>query len=365
MPAESRKVSLYLDVPLVPESAYVQFLADRGHRVHSLHFSLYADGVVDARHRFSHLPLEALVPVLKEVPAQRRYLLLNSRFHRPSNYRGAEGVRLILDPLVKLLAEGMVDGIVFADFYLLQVLSAAAPEMAQQLEAVPSVNAMLDSVDKIRACLGAVERTGFKGPGKLVLDRSLNRRPAALAAVSAWCRRQFPEIRLELLANEGCLYQCPFKPAHDAHIALNSMGVALDTFRLNRDHGCMQILNQTPALLFQSPFIRPEDAHRYRPWVDGLKLCGRTLGPRFLERVVGAYLGGRYAGNLLDLMDALDWLAGGLSVANERIPTDFFQTLTTCDRDCPACGYCAGLLKTCAGPRRVHLPDLRGQPTVC
>lgn len=50
----------------------------------------------------------------------------------------------------------------------------------------------------------------------------------ALERVVDMCRRHFPDLRLGLLVNEGCLPDCPFKPAHDAHIAGTFDGNLLD-----------------------------------------------------------------------------------------------------------------------------------------
>ena len=93
--------------------------------------------------------------------------------------------------------------------------------------------------------------------------------------------------------------------------------------------------------------------------VEVIKLCGRTLGPAFLQRVVRAYAARRYDGNLLDLMDTMEWLAKRLHVANEGLPADFWGRLTGCDKNCRACSYCRELLKKVATTLAFQLEDLR------
>jgi len=115
------------------------------------------------------------------------------------------------------------------------------------------------------------------------------------------------------------------------------------TFAMNRDLGCIRrFLDDTGAFL-ASPFIRPEDVSRYEGLVDGIKLCGRTKGTGFLKRAVDAYLTGSYTGNLLYLMDAMGDLADRVNVPNEKLPIDYFERVTACDKACRACGWCGSV----------------------
>jgi collagenase-like PrtC family protease len=120
-------------------------------------------------------------------------------------------------------------------------------------------------------------------------------------------------------------------------------------------------LTAHPDELFKSPFIRPEDMEHYEGIVEVIKLCGRTIGPAFLQRVVHAYANRRYEGNLLDLMDTMEWLAKRLYVANEKLPADFFARLAGCDKNCRACSYCRELLNKTAVPLPLQLEDFRRQ----
>jgi collagenase-like PrtC family protease len=157
-------------------------------------------------------------------------------------------------------------------------------------------------------------------------------------------KNRIPGIRLELLANEGCLFQCPFKPAHDAHIALSNTGLVREmTFETNRDAGCIALLSRYPEKLFKSPFIRPEDVHHYEGVADVLKLCGRTLGPGFLKTVITAYIQRRYPGNLSDILDAAQWMSHVFHIDNTLLGKDFFKTLTNCSKDCTVCTICSSL----------------------
>jgi len=352
---------LLLDVPFLPDPQYVEFLAEFQPALHSVHFSLFLDEVPDGRHRPSLGPGFAnLAAALAKVPDPKKYGLLNSRFHHPRLYTDKAALQKIIKALDTLLTADAIHGITIVDFYLLQTLSDTSPEVAAQLEAVPGVNCLLDSFAKVQACLAAIAETAFKPPAKLNLDRALNRNLPELATISQQCRRRFPTVKLTLLANEGCLDRCPFKLAHDAQIAFANTGlIANETRATNQELGCIRELGAHPARLFKSPFIRPEDLEQYEGKVEVIKLCGRTLGSAFLQRVIRAYAARRYTGNLLELMDTMEWLAKRLHVANEELPGDFLARLAGCDKNCRACSYCRELLDKVATPLAFQLEDLR------
>lgn len=351
---------LLLDVPFIPDEPYLGLLQECRHHLHSVHFSLFLPGVPDGRHANAAFRHAALAPMLSQLPGVKKYGLLNSRFHPPSFYSDRTLLADLIRNIDGLIQSGNLDGITIVDFYLLQALSDYSPAVAGELEAVPGINCMLDSFDRITSALQTIERSHFRLPEKITLDRSLNRKPATLNDIAKQCRENFPHLKLSLLANEGCLARCPFKLSHDAQIAFANTGLAPNTtFALNSSLGCIRIIEEHPEEIFRSPFIRPEDIGHYDGIIDIIKLCGRTIGPEFLRRIVKAYTARRYAGNLLDLLDTLDWLAGKVMVANEQLPADFFERLSTCDRICSSCSWCGSLYQKMGRAMPLHLKDLR------
>jgi hypothetical protein len=343
-----------LNVPFLPDKNYVAYLAGLGSKLAAVHYSLFDPALSDARVRLHKAATRTLSDLLGRLPGSKKYLLANGRFQRPGTYRGSNLSRLI-DRLKALYDAGVLDGLIFADSYLLTALADAAPDLTGMLEAVPSVNFIIDGIDKAAALLELVDACGYKPPGKLPLDRSLNRRPAALAGLSKAIRRRWPEMKIELLANEGCLDLCPFRPTHEALIAAANSGMRIDTLRLNRDLACLRILGRTPHRILASPFIRPEDVGRYIETADLIKICGRTLGAAFLERTVSAFVKGRYEGNLFELLDASHWMAERWELPNAELPEDFFTTLTACPQNCEACDTCRALFERHARPKPLQL----------
>jgi len=350
----------FLNVPFLPEDRYIDFLIECSADLDSVHFSLLHSRTLDSRIRIEPaVAHESVVAGLARLRGPKKYALLNSRFYTPELLIDHSTIEPILRTLDHCLEHGVIDGIVYCDHYLLQTLSDEAPEIAARLEAVPSANTMLDSCHKIEAQLAYIDETGFKPPGKIILDRSLNRNLDELAKICLNIHRHFPALKLEALANEGCLPYCPFKLSHDSYIALANMDGQDLTHVINCDIGCMRLLDEQPHRLLQSPFIRPEDVDLYLYHVDTIKLCGRTLGPDFLINAITAYRARRYDGNLLDLMDAMSWLADRLYVDNTLLSFDFANMLSQCDNRCDRCGFCKELFDSISHPLPLHIKDLR------
>ncbi len=333
-----------LEVPLIPDEGYVRFLAEHRERLHGVHFSLHSALAADGRPPAPPCDPRRLAELLALLPGVPKYALLNSRFNEPEAYLDARRLHQLADLLDILRRDAELSGVVYVDQYLLQALSDARPDTCAELEAVPSVNAMLDSAPRALRRLRYIQGTAFRPPSKLVLDRSLNRDLPALAETSAALRAQLPDVDLVLLANEGCLPDCPFKPAHDSLISLSALpGGTRSVFGANARLGCGRQYATDPALILQSPFIRPEDAAAYAPHADALKLCGRTLPPGALTRIVRAYLDGRFDGNLLEILDSMEFLAPTLHLDNAALPADFQATVSACGHACHACSYCPAL----------------------
>ena len=72
------------------------------------------------------------------------------------------------------------------------------------------------------------------------------------------------------------------------------------------------------------------------------------MGPEFLIRAVSAYLQKSFDGNLLSLLDAVDWMADCFDLPNARLPQNFIQTVTSCSKTCTECDYCNNLFTAIA-----------------
>lgn len=316
---------MLLDVPFLPDEAYVAFLADNAQRLHGIHFSLHDGAGLDARPPGESLSADALADLLTKIRGPKKYALLNARFHDADVYSKAGALDEIIARLEVLAGHAELAGIVYADHYLLTALADRAPSLASSLEAVPSVNTGLDSVEKIAARVEYIHAAGFRAPSKIIPDRRLNRRPDEFAALKAGLGKLLPGAAVTLLVNEGCLADCPYKPAHDARLAYYNIGHGSEIKTpVNRMLGCLRLFVKEPWRLLTSPFVRPEDVHHLEGTADVVKVCGRSLGAAAVQRIVSAYLEERFTGNLLKLLDAPDVLAETFFISNEALPGDFF-----------------------------------------
>ena len=333
------------DIPYIPDRDYADFINCHRDRIDSVYFGLHQGPVLDSRFRFNQVDTKRLAEQLNGLLVPHRYCLLNSRFMAPDLYFDPQFLTGLMENLEILMERSSLDGIIFCDGYFLNALSSHGGGALGALEAVPGINCMIDSMDKARAFLELVDQTAFKRPSKLVLDRSLNRNPKALETIVAQLKKAYPGMRLELLANEGCLYHCPFKPAHDAQISLTNTGLVRERgCEINRERGCMKVLFNDPVRLFKSPFIRPEDIDDYSHLVDTIKISGRTLGRDFLQNTLTAYIQGSHGGNLLDLLDAMRWMADFFFVDNKKISKCDVNRLLSCTKECSSCDHCKKIL---------------------
>jgi hypothetical protein len=338
-------------VPFLPEDKYIDFLGHCIADLDSIHFDLLPGQMLNICAQIEpSISQAANVAGLARLHGPKKYTLLNSRFYDPDFLTDRSFITSLLDNLNHCLEHGVLDGIVYCDHYLLLALADGSPEIAAQLEAVPSVNTMQDSVRKIETQLAYIDQTGFKLPGKIILDRSLNRNVDELGKLCLAMHQHIPGLKLEVLANEGCLPYCPCKLAHDSYLSLANVEGRDLTLRLNNEIGCMRLLNEHQYRLLQSPFIRPEDIDLYLYHADTIKLCGHALGTYFLINAITAYRARKYDGNLLDLLAATVWLADHLYVDNSQLSFDFANLLSQCDNRCTLCGFCRELFEAISHP---------------
>jgi len=330
------------EVPYVPDAAYAALLAERAEALEGVYFRLGPESP-DARlpGLADPSPME-LAAGLAALPDMPRLGLLNAAFHAPDMLAG-DRLRDLILVLEGYVAAGAVTGIVYADQHLLRALSDAAPELAGRLCAIPSINFRLSSFERAAAVIDAACSTRFRPPTSVILDRDCNRNPGALAALAQRLRREWPQMRLGVMVNEGCLYACPYKTAHDAHIALSRLTACRVGPDLLRDLGCLRDFATEPGRLLASPFIRPEDVGHLEEVADFVKICGRSRLAAELRAIVAAYVDGSFDGNLLWLLDTPEILSDRYVLENKALPEDFFTRTAGCSRRCRACGYCGEL----------------------
>jgi collagenase-like PrtC family protease len=122
------------------------------------------------------------------------------------------------------------------------------------------------------------------------------------------------EVEIELLANEMCLFMCPWREDHYVQESLAKFFGEQEIVGDLKDFPidlCWDRFRFHPEDILKAKWIRPEDVHIYEArGIEWIKLSGRTMPTEWICRVVKAYLSRNYEGNLLDLFPVV---SGALS----------------------------------------------------
>lgn len=174
------------------------------------------------------------------------------------------------------------------------------------------------------------------------MQREFNRDFDRIERLSGWCKQNGKELKL--LANSGCLYTCPFHTFHDNLVAHEGGACGYDNAMSHNPSPCWDMMEGlTPedaaAVFLQESWIRPQDITRYEPYFSEIKLATRMhSNPR---RVIGAYIRGRFSGNMLDLTEpGYSRRFKGHILDATKFPADWFERTSNCSRRCEQCGYC-------------------------
>lgn len=171
------------------------------------------------------------------------------------------------------------------------------------------------------------------------LGRDVQRNLDTVRRFSDWCRAN--RKKLCILANSGCLRNCPWQTFHDNLIAHSDDAMKAKNVEGWCPHLCWTMYRDSAnfAEVLKSTWVRPEDIARYDGLVDVVKLATRQHANP--DMVISAYERGAFEGNLLDLFEP------GFSPAffpsfvdNAAFPPEWFDRTSACARECTECGYC-------------------------
>lgn len=195
--------------------------------------------------------------------------------------------------------------------------------------------------------------------------------------------RNFPLIRglvrcgarVEILTNQTCIRECPFR-AH--HLSTSSLCSQPGGDRLWFEYPILECgleLLRDPQKLISSIWVRPGDLSVYEEaGVHRFKISGRNRPTDWLVRVAQAYTDRTHHGNLLDILSfvqvkgpsrALAILAErgveperlrplrdafaafeSVTIDNDAFPPNFLRRIAATDcehRSCSECGYCGAV----------------------
>jgi collagenase-like PrtC family protease len=187
-----------------------------------------------------------------------------------------------------------VDGVTVANPFLGYLIKNEYP----QFKLTASAHAFIDTVRQARFWaqeIGA-DRITLRGANRI------NRNFHLLKEI-----RSQVESELQLIANDTCLDDCPFRIYHVNFLSHASQschplrGFGIDWCLIN----CRQKLLTEPEEFIKAAWIRPEDTGYYeQAGIDNLKVIDRIRDTRRISLILKAYLNGRFDGDLVDFIYA-------------------------------------------------------------
>jgi len=174
------------------------------------------------------------------------------------------------------------------------------------------------------------------------IAKECNRDLKKLKELKEWCDKN--KKKLCILANSGCMPYCGFQTFHDNLVAHQRAEQEIDFSWDALPAPCHKYMRSMQPLdglayFLQGIWIRPEDVGYYTDFCDEMKLATRMHSR--MRMVVGAYVRGRYRGNLLDLTEpSYSHDFKGIVLDNTCIPEEFFEHVLNCNKDCTVCSYC-------------------------
>ena len=290
METEKEKNHMEMTVGTKWEEGYVRKLAQMG--VNMVYGSLRESAIGNAR-------ASAVLPEVSKEEAVKHVELVHSlgmRFGYTLNSPclgnmefTAKGQNRILEELDFIYHELKADQVIITVPSLMEIVRKRFPDW----EIKASIVNQISTVESVRSFIEL-------GADVIVIDNNINRKFKVIEAI-----RSFTDKKLEVLANDSCLLDCPYKNYHyniSAHSSRDDD--PLDKWFV--DYCVMKCMKEkctNPELIIKSSFIRPEDVGIYEDLgIDVLKINTRHMPADWGLRAVKAYADRSYDGNLLDII---------------------------------------------------------------
>lgn len=221
-----------------------------------------------------------------------------------------------------------------------EVVTAASPFVARtvkkyfpQIETRASVNMRLTTLQAMK----------YLAPwfDSYYIGRDIHRDLSAVKRMSDWAHANGKKVGI--LANSGCLRNCPWQTYHDNLVSHSAAAMNVRPAAGFNPHLCWTMYENPdnfPEIL-KATWVRPEDLHRYEPYVDFVKLATRQHS--MLRLVLDAYTSEKFKGNLVDLLEpgfAPAFGRAGVLIDNSSFPSDWAERVSCCKKECHDCGYC-------------------------
>jgi collagenase-like PrtC family protease len=239
-----------------------------------------------------------------------------------------------------------VDSVTVTIPYLVELIKRQFPRLKIRISTIAHV----DSVARARFF-------ELLGADSINLDFNVNRDFKTLEAI-----RSAVSCEIIILANNLCLYQCPYEYYHhdglghasQSYNPVNGCYVDYCTIRCTLDR--LRDVSQN----LKCRWVRPEDLQAYEGiGIEVFKISGRAMSSERILNAAAAYSSGHYQGNLHDILNVLTPKIGfinaglrglqshtvapppKLHIDNQALEgfVDFFRK-QNCLSECHRCDYC-------------------------
>jgi collagenase-like PrtC family protease len=178
------------------------------------------------------------------------------------------------------LIDLQVDSVIISNTFLLE---AAKKEF-------PNLDLKVSTIAEARSSRDLAYFRKFK-PSTIILSSMVNRDFAFLESI-------MPKADIELMANEVCLFRCPWRADH-YNIESHDGSQCFGSFPFKN---CFDAQVTDVSEFLKARFIRPEDVAIYEKLgFQHYKITGRSCSDERIVEMAKAYLQRRYEGNMLDL----------------------------------------------------------------
>ena len=176
--------------------------------------------------------------------------------------------------------------------------------------------------------------------------RDVQRDLPTFRRMADWCKDHGK--KLCMLANSGCLRNCPWQVFHETLLAHNFFGTFPEMREQNIGLLCNRVFKQKKILseFLRCTWIRPEDIHVFEPDLETIKLSTREA--KHPLEIVEAYVNESFDGNLLRLTDPIFSIEfRPYRIDNKSFPADWVTSgiAGKCAENCTHCGKCDEILK--------------------
>jgi ferredoxin len=187
--------------------------------------------------------------------------------------------------------------------------------------------------------------------------RDIQRDLPTLKVFAEWGKKNGKTLCM--LANSGCLRYCPWQTFHETLLSHNFKHALPEIKKLKMPSTlCSGIVaDKKFEEILRGSWIRPEDLHRYEPYVSVIKLSTREADRPDL--ILKAYTSGSFDGDLLQLLDpGFSFFVAPKIFDNKSFPKEWSEGKIAgrCANDCTHCGKCTEVLNTIL-KRDPTLPD--------